>query len=319
MDGFDSNKNLTSLSSESNSENEINSESDIDIYNKPLREFNLNDLLINKKGYFDSSISIFGARRTGKSTLLLDILYFLQKKKAIGRIAAITSTEMNKFFKQHLPDATIFNTDNVEATIDNILAFQKEIIENDPNDGMPRQYTLILDDFSWMRAFSIYNELFARVFTTGRHYNIAVIILVQSPTGAMNWVRSNSDFVFILHTQGGREKERLWIDHLSFLPRQEYASFIDKNTMDYNAIVVNKTDPYKFGMDTVFNFKSKNINIDNIKKRKKLGDLTWRKDIDSKKTKKKTKITQNIDFQAMDEVFERSKFGIEFKKHFVNL
>lgn len=316
------------MTDESNSDkdNDVLLEDDekewVRIEKKTLKNFNLNDLIINKEGYFDTSITIFGARRTGKSTLLLDILTFLQKNKKIGRIAVITSTEMNKFFKKHLPDATIFTTDNIENTIDNILAFQKYIIEEEVDDGIIPQYTLILDDFSWMRSFSIYNEKFAQVFTTGRHYNMAVIILVQSPTGAMNWVRSNSDFVFVLHTQGGREKERLWVDHMSFLQRNEYVNFIDSNTMNYNAIVVNKSDPYQFGNDTIFKFKSKNIDISNVENRMKFGDPKWRQKIERKKEvkKKKNPLQSNIDFESMNTIWKRSGFsGAEFKDYIINV
>lgn len=298
-------------------------------------EFKLDDLIIDKDGVFDSSIIMYGPRRTGKSTLLLDILTFLQKNKYIGRIAVITTTDMNKFWKVHLPDSTVFGIEDAGDTINKIMDFMSYLITEDVDDGILRQYTFILDDFSWNKTFSIYNEIFAKLFTTGRHYNMSVIVLVQNPTGAMNWVRNNSDFSFIFKTPGFDAKERIWKDQLDFIHDKKLAfKFMDDNTMDFQCLVVKRTDPHATINDRLFVYKAKFIDIGgnnpskkDLEKRTKFGDPVWRKKIEieerykkPKKKFKKYKKGNEIDFYSMNNAFKNGGInGISFKTFYNNI
>ncbi len=262
-------------------------------YIHTLKNFNVDDLVIDKDKGFDSSIVIYGPRRTGKSTLLLDLLTKLQKMKVIGRIAVITSTEMNQFYKVHIPDATTFSVEQAGDTCEKIMEFMKYLIIEDVDDDILRQYTIILEDFSWNKDFSIYDKTFAKLFTTARHYNIAVFILLQNPTGAMNWVRNNADFAFILKTPGFQQKERIWADQLDFMVKKDAFKFIDDNTMDYETIVVKRTDPNASIEDRVLKYKAELIDVDptpkKMKKRTQFGDKKWRKKMEEQQYQKPKK------------------------------
>ncbi len=278
-----------------------------------LPTFNVKDMINEKKGLFDAAVIVYGPRRTGKSTLGLDILLQLQEAKAIGRIALITSTEMNHFFRGYIPMCTTYDVNNAGEAINEILNFQEWLIDDDiqkVDDGILKQYTVILEDFSWDRSFAVYDKLFAKLFVTGRHFQTGVIIFIQNPTGAMNWVRNNADFAFILKTPGFAPKERIWSDQLDFMPKREAFKFMEDHTLDYNSIVVKRTDPHLPTNKTVYHFKAELIEIDNVDDRIRIGDPKWREktdirdmEIKTKKNKKKNR-GKEFDFYSINNAFK---------------
>ena len=238
----------------------------------------------------------------------------LHEHKMIGRISVFTSTEQGNFWKTHLPDATIYGIEGVADNIEKILNFQADVIMNwetkYKHEGILPQHLVILDDFSWHSSFSRYNETFARLFTTGRWYNTAVIILVQSPTGAMNWVRQNSDFVFIFKSGGEAEIKRLWTDHFSVVPEQMRRKFYDDNTIDYNVIVVDKSNPTNKEEDNIYKFKATDYGAEKIPtdERIQFGDPVWRRKVNHIKKKKQIKKESEFGFEQFRHAFKNGGF-----------
>lgn len=296
-------------------------EGDKFVNDRIMMDFNLEDLIVDTDDVFDSSIIIYGPRRTGKSTLLLHILTFLQNMKKIGRIAVFTSTDMNNFYKAHIPDSTTFGVEDAGENIEKIMEFMRFLIEEDIDDGILRQYTIVLDDFSWNKKFAVYDQTFAKLFTTARHYNMSVIILIQNPTGAMNWVRNNADFSFILKTPGFDAKERIWKDQLDFINKKEAFKFMDDNTLNFQAIVVKRTDPNAEINERVFTYTADLIDIggkhptkQQLEKRTKFGDPKWRKKMDTERFKKPKKLHpyskgSEIEFNQISNALKRTGPG----------
>ncbi len=268
---------------------------DLALNPETIPQFDIDDLLkfANDDGIWNASIAIFGQRRTGKSTLAKDLLIQLNERKLIGRIGIITDTDQNQFWKDMIPEATIYPVDLAVETINQILAFQK-YIKNQYEKGKKiepegvLQYTLILDDFAHDKKFSRYSDSFAKVYGTGRHFNMSVMLLTQHPAAVSTFVRSNSDFVFVVKASGKRNIEHIVNDHLFFMNPEAGRAIIGSSTNDYNVLVINKT-PNLHDEVRLWTFKAKVI-----KEKPPLGDPKWREIIDSQ-------------IQTKDDSFDRSK------------
>lgn len=269
-------------------------------------------LIIDPKKGLDCSVAIFGARRTGKTFLLKEWLFFLNSMGVIGKIAVITST--TEQWEKLIPPEYVFDISNehidIQESLKKLISMQKKNKELYKKGKLPHneplQLTLILDDFSFDRKLSIYGEALSQVFQTGRHDKIAVFALIQNPTGVGNWIRHNADFAVMFKTRGTKGKERLHFEHFDFVDKNVFFQLSEEATMDRNVLISVKTDPYNDNQ--LFTYRA-TINVDDIENIGFLGDKRWLQKSSTKRREEyeKRKKVDSIDSRLFTEYFQKYK------------
>lgn len=254
-----------------------------------IPQFDIKDLYkyAHDSGVWDMSMSVFGQRRTGKTTVVNDILR--QMNEYIGRISIITDTKQNDYWSTLIPEATIYPVEQAAEAIDLILKFQSKIIDDD-REGIELnppgviQHTLILEDFSHDKGFSRYSDAFAKIYGAGRHFKVCVILITQYPVAVGPFVRSNSDFVIVVKASGKKSVQHIVDDHLNFMPLKAGELLIETTTVNYQCLVVNKfpnvKDNNRVSVYTATVYDDPKDEYGKVIK-PKLGDPEWRDIIDN--------------------------------------
>lgn len=151
-----------------------------------------------------------GQRNTGKTTLLLNLLmrdiFYLHKFDHIVFFCPTYYLQV-KFRAIKLPSEQI-HTEFSEDTLTDVIEEAKARHSN--ASGFDPVHTLIvLDDCVSEDGFKKSPGL-NMLATSGRHWNISVIILTQYITGVGTVVRKNCDGVFQFYTDSAIEARSLW-------------------------------------------------------------------------------------------------------------
>ena len=210
---------------------------------------NVRSYKYSKEGTWDPTIIWFGARRTGKSVQLKDIVTTAHERGLIGRVTVITATRQNQFWDNVVPYTSVFPITSALSVIKDIKQKQ-QLRASLMQRGKPLlygpesfQHTLILDDVVHDKHLARYSDELAEAFFTFRHTGCAVIMTSQYPTAIAPGLRSNADFVFIMTQNGYNAKELLWRDHLEFITDRRIANyFMDNVPKQWRSIVIHKTD-----------------------------------------------------------------------------
>jgi hypothetical protein len=224
-------------------------------------EMNLSLRKFDMRSIPQDAVCIFiGRRRTGKSTLLRDLL-FRHKDMPIGTVISATE-ESNHFYKKLIPP--IFIHGNVTPTVlANYVKRQKVImkkIKDDEEKGIksnldPRSF-LILDDCmyddSWTHDLNI-----RYLFMNGRWLKVLFLITMQYPLGIPPSLRTNVDFVFILREPYMSNRRKIYENYGSVFPSFEFfCQIMDQCTQDYECLVINNTTQSNKLEDAVFWYKA---------------------------------------------------------------
>jgi hypothetical protein len=145
-----------------------------------------------------------GKKDTGKSFLVRDILANTQACFPIGTV--ISGTEVaNEFFQNMVPSKLIHDKYRPEIVMNAIkrqLAVKQARNNAKRNSGgnssMDPRAFLILDDCLYDKSW-INEESTRYIFMNGRHIDMVTMITMQYPLGVSPNLRTNIDFIFILH------------------------------------------------------------------------------------------------------------------------
>lgn len=208
----------------------------------------------------DAVVVFIGRRRTGKSTLVRDLLYHHQN---IPMGCVISGTEeSNGFFKKIVPPMFIHGEYN-PIILANFVKRQKLVvqkIEQDKERGVnsnidPRAFMILDDcmyDDSWTHDKNIRN-----LFMNGRHFKVFFIITMQFPLGIQPALRTNVDYVFILREPYMNNRRRLYENYGSAFPSFEFfCQMMDQCTQNYECIVINNNTQSNKLEDTIFWYKA---------------------------------------------------------------
>jgi len=208
----------------------------------------------------DAVVVFIGRRRTGKSTLVRDLLYHHQN---IPMGCVISGTEeSNGFFKKIVPPMFIHGEYN-PIILANFVKRQKLVvqkIEQDKERGVnsnidPRAFMILDDcmyDDSWTHDKNIRN-----LFMNGRHFKVFFIITMQFPLGIQPALRTNVDYVFILREPYMNNRRRLYENYGSAFPSFEFfCQMMDQCTQNYECLVINNNTQSNKLEDTIFWYKA---------------------------------------------------------------
>ena len=191
----------------------------------------------------DQTVVFIGARNTGKSFLVKDLLYH-HRHIPVGTCISPTE-EANKCFSDIIPPIFIHNEYTPEL-IEKVLARQKDIVTKIQTGGPemknidPKAFLLMDDclyDRSWVKDKSI-----REIFMNGRHWKLLFLLTMQYPLGVTPNLRSNIDWVFILRNNIMRDRKTLYEHYAGMFPTFEiFCETLSACTENYECLVINKS------------------------------------------------------------------------------
>lgn len=191
----------------------------------------------------DETVVFIGARNTGKSFLVKDLLYH-HKHIPVGTCISPTE-EANKCFSDIIPPIFI-HSEYTPELIEKVLARQKDIVTKIQTGGSemksidPKAFLLMDDclyDRSWVKDKSI-----REIFMNGRHWKLLFLLTMQYPLGVTPNLRSNIDWVFILRNNIMRDRKTLYEHYAGMFPTFEiFCETLSACTENYECLVIHKS------------------------------------------------------------------------------
>ena len=207
--------------------------------NVSLRKFDM------KKIPQDAVCIFIGRRRTGKSTLVRDLL-FQHQNMPLGTVISGTE-ESNSFYGKMIPPLFIHG-EYSPIILANFVKRQKLMmarIQRDLQMGVqsridPRSF-MILDDCMYDDSWT-HDKNIRYLFMNGRWLKVFFIITMQYPLGIQPALRTNVDYVFILREPYLSNRKRIYDNYCSVFPSFEFfCQIMDQCTQNYECLVVDNT------------------------------------------------------------------------------
>ena len=202
------------------------------------------------------TLTMYSKRRSGKTFLTKNLIYYLAKKQMFNCIFCLSNTA-------HLTD------DYNYLQKSHIKTFSEEFI-NDLIKGQQKtqkklrpHILLIIDDCvgnaSNKNASSTNSSLINEIYMTGRHYNISCIFINQSVTNSTTTqVRNNSDYS-MLSKLNHNQLENIY-EALAVVDKKNFFEMIFKNTNDFNFVVFDSVKSSNDIHDYLFKLKANKLN-----------------------------------------------------------
>ena len=220
------------------------------------------DLTLNLKKFSITSISsdsvvvFIGKRRTGKSFLIKDLIYY-HRHIPIGTVISGTESA-NKFYGDFMP--SMFIHDEYTPQIISSALKRQQVIKrkHDKNPNIDPNAFVILDDClydsSWTKDKNV-----RCLFMNGRHFNVLFAIAMQFPLGIPPNLRTNIDYVFILRENNINNRRRIYENYASMFPTFEvFCTVMDQCTENHECLVLQINSASNKLEDQVFWYKAKN-------------------------------------------------------------
>lgn len=229
-----------------------------------LRKFNMKDVPQ------DAVVIFIGRRRTGKSTLVRDLLFHHQNLP-MGTVISGTE-ESNAFYSTIVPPMFIHG-EYQPPIIANYVKRQKIIMAKiqqqeqaaagripgqsvGPRQNLDPRSFLIMDDClyddSWLHDRNI-----RYLFLNGRWLKCFFIITMQYPLGIPPVLRTNVDYVFILREPYPSNRKRIYENFGGAFPNFEFfCQIMDQCTENFECLVVNNNTRSNKLEDAIFWYKA---------------------------------------------------------------
>ena len=216
----------------------------------------------------DAVCIFIGRRRTGKSTLVKDLLFHHQNIP-MGTVISGTE-ESNSFYGKIIPPVFIHGEYN-PAILANFVKRQKLItskIQQDENARAagqmvpasnkkldPRSF-MILDDCMYDDSWT-HDKNIRYLFLNGRHQKVFFLITMQYPLGVPPALRTNVDYTFILREPYVTNRRRIFDNYASAFPSFEFfCQIMDQCTENFECLVINNNTRSNKLEDAVFWYKA---------------------------------------------------------------
>jgi hypothetical protein len=203
----------------------------------------------------DKVIVCSGARGSGKSYLLRDLLYH-KKGIPVGTVISPTE-EANKFFSDFVPPTFIHDKYTPEL-LDNVIKRQKMVTKKFQTGerDIDRRAFLIMDDCLYDNKWKN-DENIRQIFMNGRHYKILYILTMQYVLGIPPTLRTNIDFTFIFRENIVANRKRLYDNFAGMFPSFEtFCQVMDQCTENYECLVIHNSSKSNKIIDQVYWYKA---------------------------------------------------------------
>jgi hypothetical protein len=223
---------------------------------------NLNIRKFDMKKIPQDAVCVFiGRRRTGKSTLVRDLLYHHQDMP-LGTVISGTE-ESNSFYGKMIPPLFIHG-EYSPIILANFCKRQKLMmarIQKEQAQGVmtsridPRSF-MILDDCMYDDSWT-HDKNIRYLFMNGRWLKVFFLITMQYPLGIQPALRTNVDYVFILREPYMSNRKRIFDNYCSVFPSFEFfCQIMDQCTQNYECLVIDNTSQSSKLEDCVFWYKA---------------------------------------------------------------
>lgn len=208
----------------------------------------------------DSVVVMLGKRKTGKSVLVSDLMYY-HRDIPIGTVISPTES-CNKTYSSMVPSLFIHD-DPTPELLHRVVHRQKIVMKkyNREKDAFgsssldPRAFLLMDDcmyDGDWKRDKNI-----AYMFFNGRHIKCLFIICMQYALGMPPNLRNNIDYVFILRENMINNRKRIYDSYCGMFATFEiFCSVLDTCTENFECLVIDNTSQSNKIEDLVFWYKA---------------------------------------------------------------
>jgi hypothetical protein len=208
---------------------------------------NLNLKKFKPSGMPDNATCILlGKRRTGKTTITLDIMY---NKRFMPCGVVISGTEeSNHTFKDIVPDTFIYGEYKPEI-LERVFVRQKKLTNHNQNKidkGETSQLIdskvfIILDDCMYDKSVWK-SEVIRKVFFNGRHFNIFFMATCQYLMEIPPSIRANIDYTFVLREPVLSQRQKIYTYFAGIVPDfKMFCHILDNTTNNYECMVIDNT------------------------------------------------------------------------------
>lgn len=223
-----------------------------ELVNVKLKKFNM-------KWVGDGKILIFiGKRKTGKSVLVIDYLYYHQDFP-LGTVISPTD-DYNWTYKPHVP-AIFIHDEFTPELVEQVLKRQKDICKNCRMDsrykGVDPRAFFIMDDCladadNWVRDKNI-----RWIFMNGRHAQITFILTMQYAMGIPPVLRTNVDYIFICKEPKLANQKRLYEHYAGMFPSFDmFRAILTQCTRNNGCLVIDNACTSEKLEDQVFWYRA---------------------------------------------------------------
>ena len=180
--------------------------------------------LINK------AVNICAKRNSGKSELVKYLVK--QEMNAFDKIFVFSSTEpMNKFYQKYIPKNNIFSEFS-EQWLERLYKRMTELKDQDKNYNVLIIFDDVNDDLHE-------SKMIKKLYSTGRHLNLACIVICQYVNQLPPICRTNCDYMLIGQTNA-YSIELLSNEYLfGPITKKEFIKMYHDSTKDYNFLIIN--------------------------------------------------------------------------------
>jgi hypothetical protein len=177
---------------------------------------------------------LVGKTNSGKSQLLRYLL--IKEKKHFSKIFLFSPTEeINKFYEGLIKKVNIFEQ-FTEKWLETLMKKLTEMSKK--TDTKMRDVLLIFDDCCSDVDFQ-HSKALVKLFTRGRHLNIAVIITAQYPYHISPIQRCNCDYIMV--GQLNKQSIQLITDEflMGNISNKEFVEMYYRTTGNYQFLIIN--------------------------------------------------------------------------------
>ena len=211
--------------------------------NLAVKKFNPRTMLLEH-----CVILMVAKRRSGKSQLVKDLMYY--KRKLTAGVAMSGTESGNGFYGTFVPQLFVYNEFDQNA-LQRLVDRQRRLSKEGKAGGV----FIILDDLAFDRR-TMNSKIMRELLFNGRHYKVTLILCMQYVLDLSPGLRANIDYVFALKENVYREKLfKNFFPMVGNLPT--FNAIMDAVTEDYGALVLDNTANSSKLEDCIFWYKAK--------------------------------------------------------------
>ena len=226
---------------------------------------------------------IVGKRGSGKSKMLVDLMYHIPKVDFV--IGMAPTEETINTFRQFIPESCIYNSFN-QNKLEQMIVMQRELIRK----NVRRSILLILDDCLYDKSV-LKSTAMREIFLNGRHLLISMVICAQYIMDLSPDLRTNVDYIFSMRENIISNRAKLHkFFYGMFEKYEDFAKTMDATTVNFGSMVLDNTAKSNEIEDCVFWYRAR-IDLPDFK----LGrSVFWKLDEKCRKIEDKSKSNDDI-------------------------
>lgn len=200
------------------------------------------------------SILLIGSKRTGKTYLIGDIMYYFRRIPA-GMIITGSEASAEKF-AEFFPKSFIFDEidDPLIERMESIVKTQRKLRKKETKGDYSS--LLLFDDCGYDKKV-VNKKVIKGIFMNGRNWKILLIMAVQYSKSVPPDLRDNTDYIFILREPSIAARKKLWQEYVGQIKFDVFNEIMDVCTENYGCIVIDKTTQSNKLEDNIFWYRAR--------------------------------------------------------------